>query len=89
MATNPDEEFLHEPPVMEDDPHGLFCFMNMDRPCSADCMAYTPYDSESKYLPDQAKNCTILVSVERLGRFTGGIMKVLKDREGKGDADEG
>lgn len=81
MEGEGDEQFLHEPDEMEDTPEnsGLFCFFNMDRPCNADCMAYTDENAETPYLSNQQKACTLLVAVERLGRYSGGIMKIIKD----------
>jgi hypothetical protein len=83
MGTEQDEEYIEEPDEMDDNPetNGLVCFMNIDRPCGADCMAYAQEDSESKYLSDQQKGCTVLVSIERLGRYAGGIMKTIKDSQ--------
>lgn len=63
--------------------NGLYCFLNPERPCSGECMAFTVTESESPTLGAQQKNCSVIVSVERLGRFAGGIMQILK----KGQAD--
>ena len=69
----------------EDDPtkvyeNGLFCFLNSSRPCSSECMAYTVTPTESPTLGDQQKNCVLIVGVERLGRFSGAIMTLLKNK---------
>lgn len=58
--------------------NGLFCFIDAGRPCSAECMAFTNLESESPNLGPQQKNCSVIVGVERLGRFAGGIMQLLK-----------
>lgn len=86
MATEEDP-YIEEPDVLEDDAenNGLVCFMNMDRPCGADCMAYTGETSESKYLSSQQKDCIVLVSAERLGRYAGGILSIIKNSQ----ADQG
>lgn len=57
---------------------GLFCFLNIDRPCSAECMAYVTTESESPALSDQQKRCTLLVAAERLGRYAGGGVSLLR-----------
>lgn len=58
---------------------GLMCFLNSERECGADCMAYNTYPSESPYLDEQQKHCTFIVGVERVGRYAGGILKLIKD----------
>lgn len=60
--------------------NGLFCFLNSARPCSSECMAYTVHPAESQSLGDQQKNCVLIVGVERLGRFSGAIMTLLKNK---------
>ena len=70
-----------EPPDEMDDDHernGLICFMNEERQCGADCMAYSTQPSESPYLGPQQKHCTLIVAVERLGRHTGGLLSLMK-----------
>lgn len=64
--------------------NGLVCFFNMDRPCGPDCMAYTTTPSESVGMNLQQKHCIALVSVERLGRFSGVLVQLLK--KGTGNA---
>lgn len=70
-----------EPPDELDDDHeknGLLCFMGDERVCGPDCMAYTTMPSESPYLNEQQKHCMFIVSAERLGRYAGGILSLLK-----------
>lgn len=77
---NEGPDFIHPPDKMEDDPrNGLVCFLNMDRPCGPDCMAYTTLPSEAPQLNHQQRNCVLLVSVERLGRHTGILAKLNKE----------
>jgi hypothetical protein len=71
------QEPQDEEPVRE---NGLFCFLNSARPCSSECMAYTVSPAESQSLGDQQKNCVLIVGVERLGRFSGAIMTLLKNK---------
>lgn len=88
METEPEEgpDFIHPPNAMDDDPekNGLVCFLNMDRPCGPDCMAYTTKPSESPDLNNQQRNCVFIVGVERLGRHSGIIAKLIRD--GQADA---
>ena len=74
---------IEEPDEMDDDSerNGLVCFMNMDRQCGADCMAYSTLPSESKYLGEQQKHCVAIVGVERLGRYAGGILSLLTKKK--------
>jgi hypothetical protein len=72
--------YIHTPDELEDDVrNGLMCFLDTDRMCGADCMAFTTQRSESPYLNHQQQNCAVIVGVERLGRYAGGIMKILRD----------
>ena len=48
---------------------GLFCFMNADRVCSADCMAFLhPPPAEPDYAGQQWASCLLLVNVHRGGK---------------------
>jgi hypothetical protein len=80
-----DTPFIDSPDELDDDPekNGLACFINGDRICGADCMAFTTVPSESPYLNEQQKHCSLIVSAERLGRYAGGILSLFK----KADAD--
>lgn len=57
--------------------NGLMCFLNDKRECGADCMAFTAEPNESPNLSMQQRNCVLLVAVERLGRYHGGISSML------------
>lgn len=85
MATEEGNPYVERPDVIDDVvDNGLICFFNMDRPCSADCMAWTTQPSESTVLNQQQKHCIALVSVERLGRFSGVLVQLAK--KGAGNA---
>jgi hypothetical protein len=75
-----DRPYIETPNELDDDPekNGLVCFLNMERPCGPDCMAYTTFASESPHLNEQQKHCTLIVGVERLGRYAGGLLSILK-----------
>jgi hypothetical protein len=72
--------YITPPELLDDDRrNGLTCFLDIDRVCGADCMAHQTFPSESTYLNDDQKHCTVLVAAERLGRYSGGILKHLRD----------
>lgn len=76
-----DTPFIESPEEMEDDAekNGLNCFLYAERVCGADCMAYTTHQAGSKYLNLQQGHCVLVVGVERLGRYAGGILSLLKN----------
>lgn len=45
----------------------LYCFMDHDRPCQADCMAYKTMPDENKHLDPGQQHCVLLDSVEKAG----------------------
>ena len=58
-----EEEFFH--PDMKDAVGGLFCFLNADRVCGPECMAYSTYPKEQKGgLSAQQSHCVLLSSAE-------------------------
>lgn len=65
--------------------NGLQCFLDETRNCSPNCMGYiTDSDliEKNTVLSSQQKNCIFVVSVERLGRFIGaGVTMMRKDRQ--------
>jgi hypothetical protein len=67
--------------------NGLQCFLDETRNCSANCMGYiTDSDliEQKTVLNNQQRNCILIVSVERLGRFLGaGVTMMSKDRADK------
>ena len=84
-----DDPYIDRPDVLNDDAerNGLVCFLNADRACGPDCMAYVTFPSESLLMSEQQKHCIVLVSTERLARFTGGILSQM--RKGQEDAQRG
>lgn len=77
---NGETEYIHPPDELDDDPakNGLVCCFDMDRPCGADCMAYTSFESESQTLTIQQKCCVFVVAADRIGRNLGYIAKTIK-----------
>jgi hypothetical protein len=69
-SADEDEGSIIDAPVAQ---NGLMCFLNAERECGADCMAYTLEGTESKTMGLQQKNCLLLISVERMGRYAGNI----------------
>jgi hypothetical protein len=49
---------------------GLFCFLNSDRVCGAECMAFVthPRMASSSEMNAQQQHCVLLTSAERVGR---------------------
>ena len=86
---NEDDDFIphiEEPDEMDDDNrNGLVCFLNDQRICRPDCMAFTTEGSESPYLNDQQKHCMLIVSVERLARYSGGLLSLAKNKKADDD----
>ena len=60
------EPHLHHPNVREE--VGLYCFMNKDRPCGADCMSYIVQPEGSDYRDQQWARCLLLVNAHRAGK---------------------
>lgn len=83
MSENDDTPYIEPPEELDDDPekNGLTCFLNETRVCGPDCMAYTTFQSESPYLNAQQKHCVAVVGIERLGRYAGGLLSLLKKSE--------
>ena len=64
----------------------LYCFLNEERQCGADCMAYRSMPEEpSPYLDQAQTHCLILASVERLGRGVHGVGSLLKQMKVQAD----
>lgn len=66
-------------PNMRPEDTGLMCFMDAARPCGAECMAFT-MSEKSPALSLQQSSCVLLVGVERMGRFTGGLVSLLRKK---------
>lgn len=66
MASPPDTPFIHHPDMKDDKPekNGLVCFLNMDRPCGADCMAWQERPEGKDYVGQWA-DCMLLVNLHR------------------------
>jgi hypothetical protein len=66
---------------------GLYCFLDRQRECGPDCMAFLPEPSADKAqtLSLQQRSCTIIVSTERVGRFMGGLVQLGLQRQASAD----
>ncbi len=63
-----------------------YCFLNADRECGPACMAYQmPLENNppSPSLSGEQNACALLVGVERLGRFMGGVYTLIKSSTGQ------
>jgi hypothetical protein len=74
-----DTPYVHPPEEKDDIPgNGLYCFLEQDRECNAECMAYITFTSESRVLNDQQKCCVFVVAADRIGMQLGFIAKIVK-----------
>lgn len=66
----------------------LYCFLNADRVCTADCMAYStaPRVAASSELNAEQSHCVLLASAERVGRNVTVVASLLADKERKSAA---
>jgi hypothetical protein len=66
----PGTELLEQPEMEEDKREsGLYCFINADRRCGADCMAFlNPPPQDQDYQGQQWACCMLLVNAHRVGK---------------------
>lgn len=62
-----ENQVSHFPDLKEHDPkkNGLMCFLNADRPCGADCMAFTTDKASGPEYLGQWSDCMLLQSAHR------------------------
>ncbi len=72
MVSRPDSQLLHHPTLADDEPGqkatGLDCFLNQNRPCGPDCMAFTAPPEGQDYQDQQWAHCMLLVNAHRGGK---------------------
>ena len=75
-----DEEPMEYAPNMKVD-GGLMCFLDNSRECGPDCMAFLGFgqEADTQNLSPQQRQCLLISSVEKIGRFSGIIAKILYD----------
>jgi hypothetical protein len=61
----PQPPLKYEPPS---GPNGLTCFLNMERACGPDCMAFDAAPEGPDYKDRQWANCMLLVNAHRGGK---------------------
>lgn len=72
---------LHHPTLKEADlADGLLCFMNSERPCGPDCMAYELAPPGPDYQDKQWANCLLLVNAHRAGKHLVVLASVAADQ---------
>ncbi len=64
-------------------PSGLFCFLNRERYCGPDCMAYISRPDGSDYVAQQWANCMLLVNAHRAGKHMVVIASTLGEQNAK------
>lgn len=82
-----DQEYQPPPEVKTDESrNGLMCFLDDTRECGPDCMGYVSEAVDApSILGPQQKNCILIISAERLGRFAGNAVTLLKRSQDKAD----
>lgn len=58
----------HHPNILATDHNGLFCFLNAQRPCGPDCMAFVAPLDGPDYKDQQWANCLLLTNAHRGGK---------------------
>lgn len=85
----PIEPLYHHPTLKEDNPEdGLVCFLDVARPCGADCMAWDARPEGPDYADKQWANCMLLVNAHRGGKHLVVLASVGSDllRKAKNEA---
>lgn len=81
-----DQDFQTPPEIKEDDPgkNGLMCFLDDTRECGPDCMGYVTEPVEAPtILGPQQKNCILIISAERMGRYMSNGVSLIKRAQDK------
>jgi len=55
----------------------VFCFLDANRPCSAECSAYKTAVKFNQFLDPGQQNCVIMQSTERAGRSLNAIASLI------------
>lgn len=82
------EPDYQDPPEIKTDDvrNGLMCFLDASRECGADCMAFVTEQVEApNILGPQQKNCILIVSSERVGRYMSGLVQLVKKGQERSD----
>lgn len=73
-------EDLEQPPDDASVPQPMvFCFINFERVCGPDCIAFTSKPADSTHLDPQQRHCLVLISGERLARHAAIGVKIVGD----------
>ncbi len=78
------DEQVHHPDMMPapepEKQNGLMCWLNMERPCGADCMAYVdpPLVKGPDYEGKQWANCIILASLHQESKHVAVLAQLLR-----------
>lgn len=75
---NPDEHPALEEPEEQIDRGGM-CFLNNERYCAADCLAYAPAPIQLEGLTLDQSNCLLLVSAHRLAKMSAIFVQMKKE----------
>ena len=58
-----EEEYMESPDVADND-EVVYCFIDYQRPCSADCVAYTTFPRDNKHLEATQRHCVVIQTAE-------------------------
>lgn len=79
MGTDNEEtQYIHKPDTIPLD--GLVCFLDCRRPCDATCAAYTTANMAGDELSEQQGHCSLLVSLNRMGKHAVIIASMMQSR---------
>lgn len=86
-----DHEQPLEPADLDAEPrNAVYCFLDQQRPCSAECAAYKTFPEDNKHLEHHQRYCTLMQSVERGSRslnIIAGLINSVVSKQKKADAD--
>lgn len=76
-----DTPYIEQPHIKDDDheTNGLNCFLDGNRECGADCMAYISSPPDILGLEGQPANCFLLLSSHQLTHRVGVLAKAVVD----------
>jgi hypothetical protein len=72
-----DEVFLNDPDKKQT--NGLYCFLDCDRECGADCMAYASPPQGNDYNGRQWAQCKLVVAAHQTAKHLTVLAQIVKD----------
>ncbi len=87
---------MEQEPLMEaadiagEVPGEVYCFLDHQRPCTAECAAYKTFPEDNKQLDSHQRYCTLLQTMERGSRslnILAGLVHQLLNKQKRAEAD--